>query len=457
MFGTASARRADPSTECLKTDRNPTVYWLALLLILVVLNLLRDPQRLILPTLRVEDGTHVFAYFYENRHIREIFRFKAGYVPLVANIIGYCSVRLPTRLIPYGLTWFPLVLSVIASSIVFSKPYATWIPSRVVRGMICMLFVLSPLANTNLRAHTDYSIWSTLFMLILLLAHPLPQRSLPKYVCLGVINILIWSHPLTIVVFPFVVLFFFQNRRDRVLYGLTAFNLLVHQIVGVESSRLFAGMSLLDALAKLARSSLWTVVVEAQTAFAAAFGTALFDYANEEMWYLFVLWGLFLLLALVLSFRELRHMRKPILFSLYYISVLTFTSIVGRGYDTAGLIVGGKRYVHIQGLLFLLIYGLLGYCLGVGVVRRWLSGSRLRASTVFNKAVAAIPVGLLLCHHLILGYDVGDPPSHAVENGLIVRRFFNDLAELEKSQGSHRGIYLVAEKKDDWPIVIDTR
>jgi hypothetical protein len=439
------------------TERISAVHWLGLLLCLVALNFLRDPQRLILPTLRVEDGTHVFAYFYQNRDISELFRFKAGYVPLVANVIGYCSVRLPTRLIPYALTWFPLALSVIAFSIVFSEHYKTWIPSRVIRGMICMLFVLSPLANTNLRAHTDYSIWNTLFMLILLLAHPLPRRTLPKYVCLGVINILIWSHPLTIVVFPFVVLFFFQDKLDRILYGLTAFNLVLHQIFGVESSRVFAGMGILDALTKLAGSGLWTVVVMVKTAFVAAFGTSLFDSANEEMWYLFPLWGVFLSLALILAFREFRRARRPILFSIYYIGILTFMSIVGRGYDTAGLIVGGKRYVHIQGLLFLFLYGLLGYYLGDEVLRRWLRRSGLKAYALLNSAVVALPVGLLLCHHLILGYDVGDPPSHAIENGLIVRRFFDELAELEKSKGSHRGIYLVAEKKDDWPIVIDTR
>jgi len=42
------------------------------------------------------------------------------------------------------------------------------------------------------------------------------------------------------------------------------------------------------------------------------------------------------------------------------------------------------------------------------------------------------------------------------ENGLIVKKFFNQLADRERINGSHRQIQLVAEKLNDWPIAIDT-
>jgi len=434
-----------------------TLGWVGLLAVLVGLNYVRSTTRLTLPTLRVEDGTHVFAHFYENRSVAEIFRFKAGYVPLVANIIGWLSVRLPTRFIPYGLTWFPLALFVGTCSIVVSRRYAAWIPSQEVRGLIAMLFVLSPLANTNLRAHTDYSIWTTLFMLILLTARPLPHRPWPKALSLGAVSLLIWSHPLTIVALPVVVFFLIRERGDRALYGITALNLIIHQLVGVASSSVFGSMKGAAVLRKITAAAGWTVIVTAKTAFAAVFGTSPLDWANGRAAYLFVVWGLVLVGTLAYVFHRVRYTRGPILLSLYYIVSLTFLSLISRGYDTAGLIEGGRRYVHVQGLLFLLIYGLLGYELGTQTLAHYDSRLPRHGPGLIKRLATTLPVGILLCHHLVMGYDVGDPPSHAVENGLIVRRFFDELAELEAVKGSHRGIYLVGSKVDDWPIVVDTR
>jgi len=441
----------------VQEKHTPISYWLGLVLLLVALNLIRSPARLLLPTLRVEDGTHVFAYFYENRHISEIFRFKAGYLPLVANIIGYCSVRLPTRLVPYALTWFPLGLSIASFSILFSNEYGAWIPAQAVRGIACMLFALSPLANTNLRAHTDYSIWSTLFMLILLAAHPLPERAWRRYLWFGVINVLAWSHPLTIVVLPIFVLNVFRHRDGRVLYGLSSLNLLVHQLVGVESSNVLAGLGPVGIAERLVETTHWTVVVVIKTGFAALFGDSLLESANQSAWFLFAGWSLLVTVGLGLVYHRFRRARGPILYSLYHIFGLTFMSLLIRGRDTAGLIDGGKRYVHIQGLLFLLIYAVLSYYLSTKILQPLARNLTVQRGRLLYKVSVIIPICFILIHHLILGYDIGDPPSHAIENGIIVRRFFNELAELEKSRGSYKGIYLVADKKDDWPIVIDTR
>lgn len=449
------------STDSSKRERaggrTQVITWLGLMLALVALNLVRGPARLLLPTLRVEDGTHVFAHFYQNRHVSELFRFKSGYIPLVANIIGYCSVRLPTRLIPYALTWFPLGLSIAAFSLLFSRAYETWIPSQAVRGITSMLFVLSPLANTNLRAHTDYSIWSTLFMLILLSAHPLPGKGWRRYLWFAGINVLVWSHPLAIVVLPFYVLCLLRRREGRTLYGLTGLNLLLHQVVAVESSNLFGGLGAGGILERLVEVARWTVVVVGKTGFAAVFGDSLFESASRSTWYLFAGWGLLVAGALGLVYRRSERARFPILYSLYHVFGLTFVSLLIRGRDTAGLIDGGKRYVHIQGLLFLLMYALLSYHLGAKVLKPLVSHLKSKRARSLRRVAVVAPISVLLLHHLILGYDIGDPPSHAVENGRIVRQFFNDLAKLEEEKGSHEGIHLVADKKDDWPIVIDTR
>jgi len=49
-------------------------------------------------------------------------------------------------------------------------------------------------------------------------------------------------------------------------------------------------------------------------------------------------------------------------------------------------------------------------------------------------------------------YGYTDP-----DNGRIVHEFFRELASIEEKTGTRDGIYLVADKKNDWPIVLDTR
>jgi hypothetical protein len=75
----------------------------ALLPLLIAFILLaRDLSVFALPSLRVEDGRDIFAYFYSNTNVSEVFRFKVGYIPFLPNLIGYGLVHLPARIIPYG-------------------------------------------------------------------------------------------------------------------------------------------------------------------------------------------------------------------------------------------------------------------------------------------------------------------------------------------------------------------
>ncbi|HEX2672608.1 MAG TPA: hypothetical protein VHM25_17115, partial [Polyangiaceae bacterium] len=55
------------------------------------------------PDLRAEDGKMVYAFFFHSRYLGAVLRFKAGYMPLVPNVLGYVAARLPPPAAPYFL------------------------------------------------------------------------------------------------------------------------------------------------------------------------------------------------------------------------------------------------------------------------------------------------------------------------------------------------------------------
>ncbi|MDH4101477.1 MAG: hypothetical protein OEV28_12990, partial [Nitrospirota bacterium] len=240
---------------------------------------LRAPQVLLMPSLQADDGINVFAYFYENPEPENIFRFKAGYIPLLANLIGYISIKLPTSLIPYGMTWLPLLITLAAYSLLFNTGYRQWLESDLSRAAACILFALAPLSQFLLLAHTDYSIWNTLLLLILLSVMPLPESARWKYPWWVLTGVLIWSHPLTILVLPFHAYFFLRDKQNRAFYALTILNLLLHMAFGVQDTQVAETSSLLA----LGKAAIWSVGITGQIAFRTAFGPHLYNWASQQM------------------------------------------------------------------------------------------------------------------------------------------------------------------------------
>lgn len=150
--------------------------WMAPLLVcLVIVLLARDPTVFLFPALRVEDGKDIFAYFYSHAEPREMLRFKAGYIPLLPNIIGYGLLLLPTRWIPYGFVAVPFLFSLLTYSLFFAPVYRYYIKSDVIRATICILFPLAPFFHYDIHFSVDYIIWNALLLISLILMLPAPH------------------------------------------------------------------------------------------------------------------------------------------------------------------------------------------------------------------------------------------------------------------------------------------
>ena len=450
------------------------ISWILLLGAVGSILFLRAPETILSPALLFDDGQKVFAYFYEHRSAAEILRFRSGYIPLIGNLIGYLSVRLPTRWIPYGLAGSAFLISVATYSFFFARPFRRWVPSDLNRALTCLLFALAPVSDCFLLTVADYSLWNLLVLLILLTAIPPPEKLPWKYLHIALCNLLVWSHPLSFIILPVVVWFALRKREHRLFYRVLIFNLVVHQIFGVAGIVTTRGLWLtqgsVSVVHKFLLSSWWTIQLVPSIAFRTAFGEPVFKEAIKLFPVLFFVWAGILAVGVCHVFRRLGRVRPLLLYLTYLIVAVTFLSCLLRYQrvhdDPFAFIIFSPRYIYVQSLSFLLIYAILIsalFQLRVAAAQARPQQARVRR---LDSRWLNLPLTLLLVHYFYLntqfGYFVRNAsrtgPYHTAEpgNGLIVRRFFAQLAELEARQGSREGIHLEAPKRNDWPIVIDT-
>ena len=437
---------------------------------------LRAPEMVLAPALLFDEGAKVFSYFYEHRGVAELLRFKSGYVPLIGNLIGYISVRFPTRAIPYAFVASAVLIATFAYSLFFSRAFRRWVPSDLERALICILFALAPISDCLLVTMSDYSTWNLLAALILLTLCPPPTQRGWRYLHAFVCNLLVWSHPLTILIAPVVLWYSFKDKRHRTFYYVLLFNLAVHQVFGVAGIVTMQGLwehggkLHIGLLSQFLHSCLWTIQIIIATAFRTAFGAPLFEWAIRARPSLLLIWIVCLAAGCYFVVRRIPRLRALLAFMSYLIVSLTFLSCFLRYEDIhddpIAFIIYSPRYIYLQSLCFLLLFGAV-------LVSAWELGfsfwrTRWDQPIVLNLGrLTFIPLAALLCHYYVLNTQFGhyfvkntqraspyyDPDAR---NGVIVHEFFARLAEIEQQLGSRQGIQLTADKINDWPISIDT-
>jgi hypothetical protein len=459
----------------MNRDRTHWLAWIGLFFAALAIVFLRAPEMVLAPSLLFDEGSKVFAYFYEQRGLAEILRFKSGYLPLFGNLIGYIAVRLPTRAIPYALAGSAVLITGLTYSLFFARFFRRWIPSDLDRALICLLFALAPISDCLLVTMSDYSLWNLLAALILLTVWRPTQRTgwrlLHGFAC----NLLVWSHPLTIIIAPVVLWRAFKDRENLAFYRLLFFNVVVHQVFGVAGIVTTQGLwdhgtgvaLAVSFTSKFLHSCAWTLQIIAATAFRTAFGSPCFASVVRDGPALLIIWTGFLIAASLLIACKIPRTRPLLIFLACLIASVTFLSCFLRyedvNNDPMHFISYSPRYIYLQSLCFLLLFGTL-VTAGWEVVRGKVTEP---PGEGWFKRLAFLPLAALVCHYYILNTQFGhylvgntqragpyyDPDP---QNGLIVREFFSKLADEEKAHGSWHGIQLTAQKVNDWPITVNT-
>jgi len=451
----------------MSPDRKYWFAWIALFLAVLGIVFLRAPEVFLVPSLLWDEGSKVFAHFYERREPAQILRFKSGYLPLIGNLIGYVAVRFPTRMIPYAFAGSALLITSMTYCLFFARAFRKWFPSDLNRALICLVFALAPLSSSQIVAMSDYSIWNLLATLILLIVWRPSEKAGWKFAHGLVCNLLVWSHPLTILIAPVVLWRAFKDEENRTFYRLLFFNLLVHQCFGVSGVTSTHGLwdhstgvpIPVSFATKFLDSCGWTVQIVGTIAFRTAFGAPFCKFVVAEHPILLAVWMALLVIACGLVARKVSWTRPLLAFLTYLIVSLSFLSCFLRYEDVHNdpirFVTDAPRYLYLQSLCFLLLFGTL-----------LTTGWELVFNQKFRK-LGFLALVALLCHYYALNTQLGhylvwntpraspyyDPDP---KNGVIVREFFSKLAEAEEARGSRREIRLTAEKIKDWPIVLDT-
>lgn len=459
----------------MSSDRRHFLAWLALFLAVLGIVFLRAPEVVLTPSLQWDEGSKVFSHFYEQREPAQVLRFKSGYLPLIGNLIGYTAVRFPTRTIPYAFVGSALLITSITYCLFFARAFRKWFPSDLDRALMCLVFALAPISSSQIVIMSDYSLWNLLATLILLTVWPPSEKKGWRFAHAFACNLLVWSHPLTIIIAPVVLWRAFKDEGNRSFYRLLLFNLLVHQIFGVSGIITTHGLwdhstgvpIPVSFATKFFDSCGWTVQIVWATAFRTAFGSQFFKFVVREKPLLLTVWMMFLLIAGYVAARKVPRTRALLAFLAYLIVSLSFLSCFLRYEDVHDdpirFVSDVPRYIYLQSLCFLLLFGTL-LTTGWALARGWLRDQHFVQK---NNRLATLPLAALICYYYALNTQLGhylvwntphaspyyDPDP---QNGVIVKEFFSKLAGAEEARGSRRDIQLTAEKIKDWPITVDT-
>ena len=136
-------------------------YWLQYLLLVVIIVLIvlaRASEPLLHPALWVEDGTHVFPYFFYHRDWSALSRTNAGYSTFTVSLVAYLAVRFPLTSIPYIYAWSSFGLHLVASSLFYAQRFRELVVSDLARFFICLFIAASPFAQSHLITVLEYSL-----------------------------------------------------------------------------------------------------------------------------------------------------------------------------------------------------------------------------------------------------------------------------------------------------------
>ncbi|MDJ0765634.1 MAG: hypothetical protein QNJ97_21810 [Myxococcota bacterium] len=439
------------------------IQYVSLIAIMILIHIFKSGNAIFIPAMRVEDGTSVFSFFYNNRDISNIFRFKQGYLPLLPNIIGRTALVFPTTWMPYIYSWVPLSLSLFAHSLFFSRQYREFMKSDSLRFITCILFVLMPYSKIFLFAHVDYSTWN--FLLIQALIALIGFRSQSKYPMFIIFNICVWGHALSLVTLPLLLLLIFKKagRSTAVLYLISIANILVHHQLAIgpeKAAGLLDICSDLNRLVNLFIDSFHLVINF--VVFRSVFAFNIAKYTLSQYPYMSAIFFIIIMFVIKSAYHSIN--KKLLFVCIYFIFIISIMSLFSRSslVEKMTQFKVGQRYTYIQSIFF---YILLMEALSINLKNTYLKNIRF-ASLNARKYVSPVLTALCSWKTLILLFalllnliplnnkNIADTSS---VDGWLTKNFFHSLAHLERENSGWKNLKLSLSKgRPEWPIFVDT-
>lgn len=201
-----------------------------------LIGFLRSSAAFLQPIMFAEDGFLLFAFDYTHgRDVSAIFRFYAGYISLLPQIVAFLAGYVAKPLVPYVYAFSALALNTLTFTVFSFSRFRTIIKGDWMRAGICIAMALFPIGSSCTVSTCMFMLWNGLILLVLLTCAPLPRTILGRLLqCLGMV-VLVWSNPLSVVCVPLIL---WQLRRGSDSQEITVYVILIvaclaYQFLGV--------------------------------------------------------------------------------------------------------------------------------------------------------------------------------------------------------------------------------
>jgi len=375
-----------------------------------------------------EDGSILFARFYQEIAVGDWFAPIGGYVSFLPHVLASVLCRLPVESIPYAFAAGTALVSVLAWSEFLHPAWEAVAPARV-RVVAVAAVAWLPLGKWALSTMVVYSQWHMLLWLFLLLLRP-GIRSVRELVwqCPFVVA-LAFSHPLSTVLLPLALVRLVRRTGSHCLSLVLSLSVIAYFVWGREpGGSMFWGHAVLETMPHLL----------VRVGFECWFGTPAKVALCASGWDALVYFGgTVVALASWWLWRRARDDWSSATCSFvaaacYFAVAVVASSLLARGPSISALALPGQRYAIVARCCFVLC-----------TVLAFAAVVRLRWVVLWLVAMLAVH----LPTHRLLRLA---PPDEGV------RSFLAHLAAEEQRLGDRRAIR--AELlRPDWPILIVPR
>ncbi len=208
---------------------------------------LRSRNALVLPTMAVEDGRDMLAFFFNDHSILGIFRLYGGYVSFIPHLLAWlCVGVLPLPAVPYAFTLASLIIASLGFY-ALSRPGHSWlIADSNHRSLLALTLAVLPLGKCFLITNLTYSQWSLLVLfLVLVTRRPLPSSRTGLSLWTLAAAACAVSNPLSILILPIVLMSLraCEHTRQRLSLGILVTVLVLYQAFWVNHSAVSVNLS----------------------------------------------------------------------------------------------------------------------------------------------------------------------------------------------------------------------
>ncbi len=339
-------------------ERNRIALKTGVFVAVALITFLRAAPYFLHPTMQAEDGSWLFAFYYNHQNLAAIGHFFAGYICLLPQLVAFISGKFPQEIVPYIYAAFALLFNAFTFSLFSWERFRGVIESDGIRAGVCVLMALFPIGSVFLLSSTMYTFWNALVILILLSLAEVPGSRAGKVLQGFFMIILIWSNPISVLCVPIFAWRTWQalDRDDQVLHMMMIIACLIYQWLGVvhdePSARTIGQWAYLWAAFLLERIVFETFV---------DVYTRLWFRDIQWVWFMWTTSAALLLgMAAAILICWFKKVRLPYLFlvSCFFIVLVSIVGIiVGRSAGTWGTIQNveiSQRYFYVQRFFFLL-------------------------------------------------------------------------------------------------------